>query len=82
MSSTCSDDQIYLINFASENELSLTATIVAGNQDFYIYPLPQQELLVISKNNKRNIKLTIYDNSLPVTPEKIRIFVKRFLGRF
>jgi len=67
--SACDGDTIYLINLSLAENIGLAAELSAGSTDFFIYPLKDRQLLVISKN-KRNINLALFDNMLAAKPEK------------
>ncbi len=67
--SACSGSSIYVINLALEENVGLASTLDAGGGDFYIYPMENRQLLVISRN-KRNITLAIFDNELATRAAK------------
>jgi inhibitor of cysteine peptidase len=67
--STCAGDQLQVINLSLAENIGLAASLAIGSSDFYVYPFRNRELLVIAKS-KRNIKMTILDNTLATKPEK------------
>jgi len=67
--SACDGDTLHLVNLSLAEDIGLAGEIGTGSNDFYIYPLKDRQLLVVSKN-KRNIGLSLYDNNLAAKPEK------------
>ena len=67
--SACTGDTVYLINLSLAENVGLASELSTGSNDFFIYPLKDRQLLVISKN-KRNINLALFDNTLATKPEK------------